>query len=188
MGQILQALILAELLNTSPPLDTMHACRMDQTSLGILATFPEIYLPTLSATALLSQSSKPRTTASVHLPPLAFAYFPIGRAHGESITFTRTNLSSEHLQLLLPNIPPGGAIAVVVDLDGTDGYVDEEQSPRLMLTVDGHGAAVYPLDNVWPWLEAVWYPTAESFDTNLTVDGPMGAQKNAGGGRATELR
>lgn len=169
-------------------MDATHSGKMDQTSLGIAATLQEVYLPALSATDLLSQSSDAHITASVDLPALAFADCASRKSpHSQRITFARTNLSSEQLDLL-PNIPPDGTIAVVVDVDGTSGYVDEEQPPRLMLTVNGYGAAVYPVDNVWPWLQAVWYPTAESFDNGLAADGSVSAEKDTGSGRGTDLR
>lgn len=136
---------------------------MDQILLANSPTLPPPPLPTLSAPDLFFQPSHAHVTTSVHLPPQALAKFPYERPHSPHIEFARTSLSPEQLGLL-PDIPDGGTIAVVVDLYSTSGYVDEEQPPRIMLAVGGDGAAVYPLEDVWPWLGVEYYPDAAFFD------------------------
>ena len=137
---------------------------MSQVLFAKPATHPPVPLPTISATDLLFQPSTAHGTVSVHLPPQALAEFPTGWPRSQDMAFACTDLSSEQLDLL-PDIPRDGIIAVVVEIGWASGYVDEEQPPRVMLTVDGDGTAVYPLDNVWPWLGTEWYPTASLFET-----------------------
>ena len=149
---------------------------MDQILLANSPRLPPAPLPTLSASDLF-QPSHAHVTTSVHLPPQALAKSPFERAHSQHITFARTDLSPEQLGLL-PDIPHGGTIAVVVDLDWTSGYVDEDQPPRIMLAVGSDGVAVYPLDDVWSWLGVEWYPEATFFDQEQEAEKRVDTKEN----------
>lgn len=160
---------------------------MSQIRLANSAPLPPAPLPTFSATDLLFHPSNAHTTASVHLPPQALADFHPQRPHSLDITFACTELSSEQLDLL-QGMPRDGIIAVVVGLDSTTGYVDEDQPPQIVLTVNGDGAAVYPLDYVWPWLGAEWYPEAAVFDDEQHAETHVGSREDVSDVRGSELR
>lgn len=141
----------------------LHPPRMAQIAV-LRYPSPTAPTPTMLATGLPFSMPTPQATSTwlLHSDAYRASQFDIPERY--IISFAQASLTASQMsELQLPDLPESGTIAVLVDLEMSGGYGDEENPPRMLLSVSGDGKVVYPMENTWPWLSVEWYPAVEDF-------------------------